>query len=333
MNLNTAGWASSSLRIVAKLFNGGVNNTVPVTAISETPSSVANADIALVPKGTGAILAQIPDGTVTGGNKRGDYATDLQRSRTGAGQVASGVGSVITGGIVNTSNGAYSVATGGYANISSSSYTFVGGGTANTSSNSYSAVCGGYSNTAGGVYSVVCGGISNTASGTSSFIGAGAYGSTRLISGYHVFPPGNAPIATTSGVSQAALLVMARATTDATATVLTSNSSAAATTNQITLPDNSAYSFSGEVIAGVTGAGDSARWTINGAIKRGTGVGTTVMIGTPTVTMTHFDAGASAWVVAVTANTTLGCISITVTGAAATTIRWVANINTTEMTY
>ena len=57
------------------------------------------------------------------------------------------------------------------------------------------------------------------------------------------------------------------------------------------------------------------------------------MIGTPTVVMTHFDAGAATWVVAVTANTTLGCITVTVTGAASTTIRWVAKIETTEMTY
>jgi hypothetical protein len=38
-------------------------------------------------------------------------------------------------------------------------------------------------------------------------------------------------------------------------------------------------------------------------------------------------------VVAVTADTTNGGIAVTVTGAAATTIRWVCKINTTEMTY
>ena len=91
--------------------------------------------------------------------------------------------------------------------------------------------------------------------------------------------------------------------------------------------------FPWEVIAGVTGAGDSARWTIHGAIKRGANAASTAMVGTPTVVMSHFDAGAATWVVAVTANTTLGCITVTVTGAAATTIRWVAKIQTTEMTY
>ena len=127
--------------------------------------------------------------------------------------------------------------------------------------------------------------------------------------------------------------LLGRATTDATATVLTSNSSAAGTTNQVILPNNAAYSFSGEVIAGVTGGGDTARWTINGAIKRGANAASTAMVGTPTVTMTHNDAGAAAWVVTVTADTTNGGIKVEVTGAAATTIRWVCKINTTEMTY
>ena len=87
------------------------------------------------------------------------------------------------------------------------------------------------------------------------------------------------------------------------------------------------------MIAGVTAAGDTARWTIDGAIKRGANAASTAMVGTPTVTMTHNDAGAAAWSVAVTADTTNGGIKVEVTGAAATTIRWVCKINTTEMTY
>jgi hypothetical protein len=141
------------------------------------------------------------------------------------------------------------------------------------------------------------------------------------------------PIAALTGVTQSALLLLGRQTTDATPTVLSSNTSAASTTNQVILPNNAAYSFSGEVIAGVTAAGDTARWTIDGAIKRGANAASTAMVGTPTVTMTHNDAGAAAWAVAVTADTTNGGIKVEVTGAAATTIRWVCKINTTEMTY
>lgn len=386
------------------------NATVPVDALTATDASYTNIDVALVAKGSGATLAQVPDGTTAGGNKRGTYATDLQKIRSTAVQVASGNYSTIAGGQRNTASGAYGAIGGGYSNTASGSgatvaggevntasgsvyptiaggtgntassnysfvgggqsneaktnthatcvggisndatgqYSFVGGGYTNTASSSYTTVAGGYLNTASSAWSIVAGGISNiatgggaaiaggqnnTASGSRSFVAGGTYGNTRSINGYHVFPACNGPIAALTGVTQSALLLLGRQTTDATATVLTSNTSAASTTNQVILPNNAAYSFSGEVIAGVTAAGDTARWTIDGAIKRGANAASTAMVGTPTVTMTHNDAGAAAWAVAVTADTTNGGIKVEVTGAAATTIRWVCKINTTEMTY
>jgi len=394
MNLNNAGWASPLLRLVARLRSDGVNSTTPVTEINGGTISATNADIALVAKGTGATLAQVPDGTVAGGNKRGIYATDLQKFRASSTQVASndyaviaggasnqatGIRSVIVGGSGHISSGTASFVGGGESNYASGSYNFVGGGQSNSAQiNTYATVCGGSNNTASGQYAFVGGGISNVSSqqysvvgggqsnaasalwgfvgggfnsvaigdysaivggyqnsagGDYSFVSGGRRGTTRSIAGYHVFPACSIPIADAGGVTQSALLLLGRQTTNATSTVLTSNTNAASTTNQVILPNNSAYSFSGEVIAGVTGAGDTARWTINGAIKRGANAASTAMVGTPTVTMTHNDAGAAAWTVAVTADTTNGGIKVEVTGAAATTIRWVAKINTTEMTY
>jgi hypothetical protein len=219
------------------------------------------------------------------------------------------------------------------ARFASSISASVLGGRDNTVSGSYSSVASGRSNTASNSYSCISGGRNNTASGEYSFISGGFYGTTRSITGYHVFPACNIPIANTAGVTQSALLLLGRETTDATPTVLCSNSSAPSPTNQVLLDNNSAYSFSGEVIAGVTAAGDTARWTIDGAIKRGANATSLAMVGTPTVTMTHNDAGAAAWSVAVTADPTKGGIKVEVTGAAATTIRWVCKINTTEMTY
>lgn len=203
----------------------------------------------------------------------------------------------------------------------------------NTASATWSIVAGGISNLTTGAGAAIAGGQNNTASGSRSFVAGGTYGNTRSISGYHVFPACNAPIAGSTGVTQSALLLLGRQTTDATATVLTSDTSAATTTNQVILPNNSAYSFSGEVIAGVTGAGDTARWTIDGAIKRGANAASTTMVGTATVIMTHNDAGAGGWILAVTADTTNGGIKVQVTGAAATTIRWVCRISTVEMTF
>ena len=112
-----------------------------------------------------------------------------------------------------------------------------------------------------------------------------------------------------------------------------SDSTAAGTTNQIILPNNSAYFFKGEVVAGVTGGGNTKGWTIEGVIKRGANAASTALVGTPTVTSTYADAGASTWVIAVTADTTNGGLAVTFTGQASTTIRTVAQIRTTEMTY
>jgi hypothetical protein len=365
VNLNTAGWASPLLRLLARLDSDGPNSTTPVTEINGGNISATNADIALVAKGTGATLAQVPDGTTAGGDKRGSRAVDWQKFRISTTEVASGAGatigggqsnranggtstvgggnsnyalgseSVISGGFGNATTATWATIAGGNGNITSGNYSFVGGGQLNSSTSLRSTVSGGVSNTASATSSTVCGGSTNLANSICSFVSGGFGGSTRSIVGYHVFPASNDPLAATTGngVVQSALLLLCRETTSATATVLVSDANTASATNQVTLPNNSAYSFSGEVIAGVTGAGDSARWTIDGAIKRGANAASTVMIGTPTVVMSHFDAGAAAWVVAVTANTTLGCITVTVTGAAATTIRWVAKINTTEVTY
>ena len=414
MNQNTGGWASrAALSIITRLFSTGTNASRPVVAIlpPEDRETIlqANLDAALIARGFGATIAQVPDGTTTGGNQRGQRATDFQKERGVASQVASGSGAGILAGQSNRASGFYSSVVGGASNTASSDYSFVGGGQSNTASSNWSfvgggqnntasssnyatacggngniasgqyafvgagqsntasstrsavvggvsntasnvsaivcggdsntadatrsAICGGYGNTANATTSTVCGGQNNSANGISSFIGGGRRGTARSIAGYHVFPACDIPIADNNGVTQSALLLLGRQTTDATATVLTSNTSAASTNNQVTLPNNSAYSFSGEVIAGVTGAGNSARWTINGAIKRGANAGSTVMIGTPTVTMTHFDAGAATWVVSVTADTTNGAITVTVTGAASTTIRWTCKINTTEMTF
>jgi len=228
--------------------------------------------------------------------------------------------------------GDFSVAI-GYLGKASGQFSRCLGASLGLASGNYSGVFGGPTNTASGSRSATLGGENNTASGEVSAVIGGRYGSTRSIFGNIVSAASDVPIATTLGASQLAMLVLGRETTDATATVLASNASAAAATNQITLPNNSAYYFRGEVVAGVTGAGNTKGWFIEGVIKRGANAAATSLVGTPTVTSNYADAGASTWAVAVTANATLGCITITVTGQASTTIRWVAQIRTTEMTY
>ena len=267
---------------------------------------------------------------------------------------------VVVGGGNNQATGSYSFIGGGgdagtaaKRNLASGDWSFIGGGQQNTASGIGSAILGGGTdgssgslpNTATQTGSMVIGTASSSTGGYATAIGrnaladasrslaVGTFSTTRGIVANMVFSASNAPISATAGVSQSALLVLARQTTDATATVLCSDSSAAGTTNQVILPNNSAYYFKGEVVAGVTGGGNTKGWTIEGVIKRGAGVGTTAIVGTATVVSAFADAGAATWAVTATADTTNGGLKITVTGQAATTIRWVAQIRTTEMTY
>ncbi len=60
-------------------------------------NAASNVNAGLVAKGTGGIVAVVPDGTTTGGNSRGNYAVDLQRIRSNANQVGEGAYSFVVG--------------------------------------------------------------------------------------------------------------------------------------------------------------------------------------------------------------------------------------------
>ena len=99
------------------------------------------------------------EGPSVNGNTRGDYAVDLQLSRTLATQVAAGTRSALIGGASNTASGSHSAVIGGSGNVAR----FLN-----------STSIGGYSNLAGGFQSSVIGGYVNTASGNSSSVIGGA---------------------------------------------------------------------------------------------------------------------------------------------------------------
>ena len=120
-----------------------------------------------MPKGNGAITAQVPDGTVTGGNARGQYAVDLQMFRAANTQVASGYSSTVAGGYNNTASNTYSTVAGGKDNMASANFSTVAGGWGNTASGAISTVAGGYYNTASGQHSFATN-TENLATGLSS---------------------------------------------------------------------------------------------------------------------------------------------------------------------
>ena len=166
--------------------------TATTQTMAVIQASTLNSGIAIVPNGTGAITAQVPDATVAGGNARGTNAVDLQVERSAANEVASGNFSVISGGQSNkTSSGSHATVVGGQGNTSSSPYSISGG--ASNNSTGYASVAMGSSNTASGGRSVVFGngniavgnnavvlsGVSNQSNGDYS-ISNGYYAKTYL---------------------------------------------------------------------------------------------------------------------------------------------------------
>ena len=148
---------------IGKQTNAATQNT----AVIKAAGADANIGLALMPKGNGAITAQVPDGTVTGGNARGQYAVDLQMFRAANTQVASGYSSTVAGGYNNTASNTYSTVAGGKDNMASANFSTVAGGWGNTASGAISTVAGGYYNTASGQHSFATN-TENFATGLSS---------------------------------------------------------------------------------------------------------------------------------------------------------------------
>jgi len=168
--------------------NVETDSLVTTQSSSVIAASTTNANLVIAPNGTGALIADIPDATATGGNARGLNAVDLSTIRTLASHVASGQFSAIGGGYQVTASGTASVVNGGNSNTASGEISTVGGGSSNTASSTWSTVSGGQSNTAStNTHATVVGGRSNTSSGANSVSGGftnTASGDTAIALGY-----------------------------------------------------------------------------------------------------------------------------------------------------
>ena len=257
----------------------------------------ADANISAVigqPKGSGALLAQLPDGATTGGLPRGANAVDLQLVRNAAGQVAGGQSSAVLGGLNNSASGLASVACGGGGNIAGGSYSLVSGLQA----------------AAYGSFSVSLGfNAQTTATGKFAFAGGASFG--------------------LAGDALAGCAVIARQTTDATPARLTADRAAAGAGNTLNLPDLSRCSGLLTVMAGAAGGNASATWRINLSAVRGSGAGSVVVFegAGAAIAPAASQGGGSTWRLAIAADTTTGGIAVSGTGAAATIINWVGRFD------
>lgn len=281
-----------------------------------------NVPFVATPSGTGAFQLQQTDNTVTGGNARGTNAVDLQMLRSAASQVASGTNSFLSG-ITSTVAGGYSASFGADNNITSAASLSITSGQFNTLTNNYTSAFG-YQNTVSGESSFALGQFC-----TASGIYSGAFGFNAINKGVQgLFVFGTRSNATTTQLN---IITLGRQTTDATPSILITGVPPVSGTKQLALLDDSSITFTALVTATTTAAGDCKSWEFKGQIQRGSGVATTALVAAVTPSVIAAKAGASTWNIAVTADTTNGCLAVTATGQAATTISWSCSIFASEV--
>lgn len=266
------------------------NGTVYVSSITAS-GGVSNIDAVISPKGTGAVLADVPDSTATGGNKRGANAIDLQTARDGATQVASGDYSVCLG-RKNVVSGESASAM-GYWNTASGQ----------------NAVCIGYGGTASGTGSLT------TGASIASAVNSHAFGTAVAAEHHGEFGFANGYIAA-NGDAQFSIAMLRKQTTNNTQTEVFLDGSSA----RFTVASDVTYGFELHVVARRTDAdNESAYWIIRGCIDNNGG--TTALVGSIAID-TVADDSAGAWSVTAEADNTNDALVVKVTGATSKTINW-----------
>lgn len=263
---------------------------------------------------------------ITDGGGYGSIGGGIENKITGKyGTVAggyqnesSGERSSVGGGNGNKSQAYGSTVSGGSLNVASGNYSNVQGGTNNQATESGASVAGGRNNLASGIDAHVAGGDGNTAASDYSY--AFGKGAKTQIKGQEAMGAGNFSV---KGDAQGSRFIMRRQTIDELNQVIGQDGG----TISPVLPDGAAWNFKYMVIA-KTASGEAKSWEVKGMIINQSG-SDALIIGTPTKTVIAETAAATTWDVSVHAGT--DTLNIDAIGSAATTINWVAKLETVEV--
>ena len=275
------------------------NAAVPVAGITPNRSE-SNADLVLRPKGTGSIIAAIPDNGLTGGNKRGTYAVDLQLYRGKVAQVASGQYSFASG-HSNTASG-IATATFGAANIASGDYSTTYG-LGNVVSGTYS-IAVGQSNTISNASCLTVGKSNSLNHAYCTVLGQG--GKTRAQSSFTL---------SFDAFNQVYTIPLAR-------------SSNGAVSLLIPVLYNSIRKLNGVVVAKANSNTEFASWTFDCTVTCGGDGSTHTILGAPTITKTAATTNAASWTCMPTTTTTNFALLVDSKGTA---VKWLAKIDAVEV--
>ena len=319
-NANTANFERASLSFVS--YSGAV-----YTKLSSESGGTGNTNIglALVPKGTGAVTTQIPDGTITGGNARGANSFDFQFARTTADKVTSGARSVAFGQDNKVFN-SDSYAFGSNITIDGTNVSGYAFGQLHAISASYAIALGGYQHTSTATYTVTFGNAAKTQN-----MGQMCYGLSR----------GNQPAIAGNGIigeAQYSFMGWRGTTINNTATELFLMGNIPGLARAV-LQDKTAWSAEIDIVARSSTGTDVGIFKRRLLIKRETGAVNTVLVGSVQTSANGLPeditstANAASWGVTLSANTTYGCLSLSVTGNASANVYWVAKLSTVEVMF
>ena len=236
--------------------------------------------------------------------------------------------SFIGGGLGNTNAGVYSVINGGTNNFvdATSTWSVVGGGANNAAQNGYGVTVGGgcYNNAYGASYATVGGGYDNwvQSSAPYSTIPGGSSATTRS---YGQFALASGSTAT-YGDAQASLYVLRNTTSGAGTFELFLDGASA----RMMVPTNGAWTFQ-VMVVGRTSAGTVASYQASGAVKS-SATGVVTLVGTtPVFTVIANEISGLTTAPGLYADTANGSLDIRVSGVASSPIRWVARVQTVEV--
>jgi len=258
----------------------------------------------------------------------GSYASGVDSFAAAGASITSTYGAKNLGSVAigNTSKSAgdYSVAIGYQARTASHSAVSIGREAGSAASGTSSVSIGHEVQTGGSAVAI---GKSTIANGYAS-VALGNYARTNGIQGKFAYA---CDYIGSGGDAQTGIYVLHVSTTDATATAITTTGTSASSTNQIIVQNSAAYSFHGTIVARekASEGTDTGAWEVKGIIRREANAGTTSLLAS---TVTDLIVPTN-WAVALSADTTNGCLKIACTGVASTNIRWVGTIHTSELIY
>ena len=297
---------------------GGYNNTASNSfslAMGSSSQATANTSVAI---GSAAIASGTKAVAVGRGLASGEESFAAAITNNSSSYGASGTSSIALGNY-NKSSGTNSASLGGYNNVSSGNSSFATGYQA-LASGAYGVAAGyqaqatepstvalGYQANASALYSIAIGNNAKSAVDRQIAFSAGRFAAL--------------------GDAQGSIFILRVLTSNDALGTMTTNNSTAAATNQVVAASDTCIMFSGTIVAMQNGAQDQGGWEIKGLLKNDGG--TTTLVNSEVRTF----ADGNGWSIVLSADNTNNALKIQCAGEASHNIRWVANIQTSEVTF